>query len=225
MRPIDHSCYAGASAFLSTPSDLVRFGMAINSGQLLQPATVQLLQTSQRLTSARRRLRSGWDLETVALRGADARGGPRRGGAGRHGGVSDHVSPSTASSVAMTSTSRMRIRHSRGDDCAAVRGAERTPAPVMSRRSAPTPRRTELLRSRADGVGPLHHPQRSPLPLADAPAQTRRVRTESSRARSRRQPAILALPARQRMTCRSRPLAPSPRTATSHRAGVPTQPG
>ena len=27
----DHSCYAGAAAFLSTPSDLVRFGMGINS--------------------------------------------------------------------------------------------------------------------------------------------------------------------------------------------------
>ena len=53
MREIDYSCYAGASAFLSTPSDLVRFGMAINSGKLLQPATVQLLQTSQRLPSGR----------------------------------------------------------------------------------------------------------------------------------------------------------------------------
>ena len=51
MREIDYSCYAGSSAFLSTPSDLVRFGMAINSGKLLQPATVQLFQTSQRLPS------------------------------------------------------------------------------------------------------------------------------------------------------------------------------
>ena len=54
MRPINLSCYAGASVFLSTPSDLVRFAMAINSGKLLQPATVQLLQTSQRLPSGRR---------------------------------------------------------------------------------------------------------------------------------------------------------------------------
>ena len=51
MRPLDYSCYPGASAFVSTPSDLVRFGMAINSGKLLQPATVELLQTSQRLAS------------------------------------------------------------------------------------------------------------------------------------------------------------------------------
>jgi len=66
MRPIDYSCYAGASAFLSTPSDLVRFGMAINSGKLLQPATVQLLQTSQRLTSGQETgYGLGWDLEMV----------------------------------------------------------------------------------------------------------------------------------------------------------------
>ncbi|MFN0100581.1 MAG: hypothetical protein ACKV2U_00680 [Bryobacteraceae bacterium] len=32
--------------FVSTPFGLVRFGMAINSGNLLQPATVELLQTS-----------------------------------------------------------------------------------------------------------------------------------------------------------------------------------
>ncbi|MDP9323481.1 MAG: beta-lactamase family protein, partial [Acidobacteriota bacterium] len=70
MRPIDYSCYAGSSAFLSTPSDLVRFGMAINSGKLLQPATVQLLQTPQRLRSGQETgYGLGWDLETVALAG------------------------------------------------------------------------------------------------------------------------------------------------------------
>ncbi len=70
MRPIDYSCYAGASAFLSTPSDLVRFGMAIQRGTLLQPATVQLLQTSQRLPSGEETgYGLGWDLETVTLAG------------------------------------------------------------------------------------------------------------------------------------------------------------
>ena len=74
MRPIDYSCYAGASAFLSTPSDLVRFGMAINGGTLLQPATVELLQTSQRLASGQETgYGLGWDLETVALAGAQTR--------------------------------------------------------------------------------------------------------------------------------------------------------
>jgi len=43
MRPIDHSCYAGASGFLSTPSDLVRFAMAMRAGRLLRPATVAQL--------------------------------------------------------------------------------------------------------------------------------------------------------------------------------------
>ena len=47
MRLGNLSCYAGARAFFSTPSDLVRFGLAINSGTLLQPATVQQLQALQ----------------------------------------------------------------------------------------------------------------------------------------------------------------------------------
>ncbi len=74
MRPIDYSCYAGSSAFLSTPSDLVRFGMAISGGKLLQPATVQLLQTPQRLPSGQETgYGLGWDLETVALAGEHTR--------------------------------------------------------------------------------------------------------------------------------------------------------
>jgi len=74
MRPIDYSCYAGASAFLSTPSDLVRFALAINSGKLLQPATVQWLQTSQQLSSGEETgYGLGWDLETVELAGQRTR--------------------------------------------------------------------------------------------------------------------------------------------------------
>ena len=70
MREIDYSCYAGASAFLSTPSDLVRFGMAINGGKLLQRDTVQLLQTSQRLPSGEETgYGLGWDLASVTLAG------------------------------------------------------------------------------------------------------------------------------------------------------------
>lgn len=74
MREIDLSCYAGAMAFLSTPSDLVRFGMAMNDGKLLQPATVQLLQTAQRLASGEETgYGLGWDLETITLTGEPAR--------------------------------------------------------------------------------------------------------------------------------------------------------
>jgi serine beta-lactamase-like protein LACTB len=66
----DYSCFAGSSAFLSTPSDLVRFGLAINNGKLLQPATIRLLQTSQRLASGKETGHGlGWDLETVTLAG------------------------------------------------------------------------------------------------------------------------------------------------------------
>ena len=74
MRPLDYSCYAGSSVFLSTPSDLVRFAIAIDSGKLLQPATVQLLQTSQRLPSGQETgYGLGWHLETVALSGKQTR--------------------------------------------------------------------------------------------------------------------------------------------------------
>ena len=71
MRQIDYSCYAGSSAFVSTASDLVRFAMAINGHKLLQPATVQMLQTSQRLASGEETgYGLGWDLESVELLGA-----------------------------------------------------------------------------------------------------------------------------------------------------------
>jgi CubicO group peptidase (beta-lactamase class C family) len=74
MRELDYSCYAGSSAFLSTPSDLVRFGLGINSGKLLQPATVKLLQAPQRLASgAETGYGLGWDLENVALAGKQTR--------------------------------------------------------------------------------------------------------------------------------------------------------
>jgi hypothetical protein len=57
-------------AFLSTPSDLVRFGIAINRGTLLQTGTVRLLQTSQKLTSGRETgYGLGWQLDTVTLAG------------------------------------------------------------------------------------------------------------------------------------------------------------
>ena len=66
----DFSCFSGAGAFLSTPSDLVRFGLAINRGKLLQPATVQLLQSPQRLSSGEETgYGLGWDLEPVELAG------------------------------------------------------------------------------------------------------------------------------------------------------------
>jgi serine beta-lactamase-like protein LACTB, mitochondrial len=72
--PQDLSCFAGGGAFLSTPSDLVRFGMAINGGKLLQPATVKLLQTPQRLPSGQDTgYGLGWDVGNVTLAGIQTR--------------------------------------------------------------------------------------------------------------------------------------------------------
>lgn len=74
MRPVDYSCYAGASGFLSTPSDLVRFGMGITAGRLLRPATVALLQTPQRLASGEETGHGlGWDVEAMELAGEPVR--------------------------------------------------------------------------------------------------------------------------------------------------------
>jgi CubicO group peptidase (beta-lactamase class C family) len=70
LPQFDYSCHAGSNGFLSTASDLVRFGMAINRGKLLRPQTVQMLQTPQRLTSGE--LTSyglGWELKTLTLAG------------------------------------------------------------------------------------------------------------------------------------------------------------
>lgn len=71
-REVDYSCFAGSGAFVSTSSDLVRFGMAMEGDTLLQPATVRLLQTPQRLPSGQETgYGLGWDLENVTLAGRD----------------------------------------------------------------------------------------------------------------------------------------------------------
>ncbi len=70
----DYSCFSGAGAFLSTPSDLVRFGMALGSGKLLKPETVKMLETPQRLASGEEsEYGLGWGLKTVRLAGEQTR--------------------------------------------------------------------------------------------------------------------------------------------------------
>ena len=70
IREGDYGCLAGGGAFLTTPSDLVRFGLAVNQGKLLQPATVTLLQSAQRLASGESTgYGLGWDLDPVTLTG------------------------------------------------------------------------------------------------------------------------------------------------------------
>jgi CubicO group peptidase (beta-lactamase class C family) len=72
-REGDHTCYAGGGAFLSTPSDLVRFGSAVAGGKLLQADIVKMLQTPQRLASGEATTYGlGWRLETLPLAGEPA---------------------------------------------------------------------------------------------------------------------------------------------------------
>lgn len=73
-KPVDYSCFSGAAAILSTPSDLVRFGMAMESGKLLRPDTVRKLQTPQVLTSGQEtEYGLGWMIEEVTLAGEPVR--------------------------------------------------------------------------------------------------------------------------------------------------------
>lgn len=66
----DSSCYAGASGYLSTASDMVRFGMGINRSKLLRRDTVQLLQTPQRAASGEETgYGLGWELKTMLVDG------------------------------------------------------------------------------------------------------------------------------------------------------------
>ena len=72
-RSVDYSCFAGAGAFLSTPSDLVRFGIAMIDGKLLQRSTVRMLQTPQQLVSGEDTdYGLGWMIETLPLAGEPA---------------------------------------------------------------------------------------------------------------------------------------------------------
>ena len=69
-----NSCLAGAGAFFSTPSDLVRFGSAMLKPGLLKADSIALLQTPLRLESgASTNFALGWKVERVQLAGAPAR--------------------------------------------------------------------------------------------------------------------------------------------------------
>ncbi|HEX6308333.1 MAG TPA: serine hydrolase domain-containing protein [Longimicrobiales bacterium] len=70
-QDIDMSCSMAPGGFLSTPTELVRFGYAMLNGALLDSATLELFWTPQRLRSgAPTTYGYGWGVQTVAL-GAD----------------------------------------------------------------------------------------------------------------------------------------------------------
>ena len=73
---VDLSCILPAGGFLSTPSDLVRFGSAMMDDALLDPATVEELQTPVRLVSGESTSQAlGWIVGRIPM-GAD--GAPTR---------------------------------------------------------------------------------------------------------------------------------------------------
>jgi CubicO group peptidase (beta-lactamase class C family) len=83
--PPDYSCLAGAGAFLSTPSDLVRLGSAMLKPGLLKAETIGAFQTPTRLASgAPTTYALGWTVGSVQLAGEPTRivshrGSPRGG--------------------------------------------------------------------------------------------------------------------------------------------------
>jgi len=78
--PADYSCFGGSGAFLSTPSDLVRFGSAMLKPGLLKTETIALLQTPLQLESgASTGYALGWNIESVQLGAAPARLASHRG--------------------------------------------------------------------------------------------------------------------------------------------------
>ena len=68
---VDLSCILPAGGFLSTPSDLVRFGSAMMGDALLDPATVEALQTPVQLASGESTGQAlGWAVQRAPM-GAD----------------------------------------------------------------------------------------------------------------------------------------------------------
>jgi serine beta-lactamase-like protein LACTB, mitochondrial len=69
----DYACFFGAGGFLSTPSDLVRFGSAWLTPGLLTAETITLFQTPLQLKSGPSTFALGWTVGSVPLAGAPAR--------------------------------------------------------------------------------------------------------------------------------------------------------
>ena len=69
-----YSCLAGAGAFVSTPSDLARFGAAMLKPGFLKGETIATMQTPLQLESGKStNYALGWKVESVPLAGKPAR--------------------------------------------------------------------------------------------------------------------------------------------------------
>jgi CubicO group peptidase (beta-lactamase class C family) len=70
LRDTNVACYSGSMFLWTTPSDLVRFALAMEAGKIVRPQTLALLRSDQRLRSGKTTgYGLGWDLDTVALNG------------------------------------------------------------------------------------------------------------------------------------------------------------
>jgi CubicO group peptidase (beta-lactamase class C family) len=65
---VDTTCVLAGGGFVSTPSDLVRFGLAMSSGKLLKPQTTKMLQTRNVLSDGKPGEQGlGWVVREVPL--------------------------------------------------------------------------------------------------------------------------------------------------------------
>jgi serine beta-lactamase-like protein LACTB len=82
---VDYSCLAGAGAFVSTPTDLAKFGAAVSKPGLLKLETLAAFQTPGRLAAGEPTTYGlGWTIGTVQMAGRPTRmvshrGSPRGG--------------------------------------------------------------------------------------------------------------------------------------------------
>lgn len=69
---IDHTCLWGAGGFISTPTDLVRFGLAMSRDDPLEPGTIEVLRREGRLESGEPTgYGLGWSVRRVPLNGSE----------------------------------------------------------------------------------------------------------------------------------------------------------
>src|SRR5262249_38725250 len=70
----DYSCFAGSGGFVSTPSDLARFGQAMVQARLLKPETFAILQKPVWLDSSSSTAYAlGWNIDRVQRDGTSTR--------------------------------------------------------------------------------------------------------------------------------------------------------
>jgi serine beta-lactamase-like protein LACTB len=118
-RP-DYSCLAGAGAFLSTPTDLVRLGSAMLKPGLLKAETIAALQTPTRLVSgASTTYALGWTVGSVQLAGEPARIVSHRGSP-----MGGYVSLLTFPDLGLAIAAAANVTHAMGVDQFALQVAE-----------------------------------------------------------------------------------------------------